>query len=217
MKTWVTICFLAFLLSSTEILNAQANYAVSLRAGSQGIGVEGVRSITDNLNIRVGGYYFHYTYDGGGGSLEYNYSAKVKFFSVGGFADWFPWANNFKVTAGLIINLNKGDMDARPYKTYTIGGDLYTPEKLGTLNAKITFNSVAPYLGVGYGNRLIAGSGLRFSVDVGTYYQGSPSVALTANGLIKPSAAPDQEQKLEDNINWFKFYPIVSFGLSYNF
>jgi len=40
---------------------------------------------------------------------------------------------------------------------------------------------------------------------------------LSAKGLLEPSAAPDQEKQLESNLNWFKWWPVITLGLTYEF
>jgi len=105
----------------------------------------------------------------------------------------------------------------KPTKSYTVGGDIYTPDLLGTMSADISFNKVAPYIGIGFGDPTAGSKGLGFTFDIGTVFQGAPKAKLSATGLIEPSASPEQQEKLESNLSWFKFYPVVSFGLTYKF
>ncbi len=191
------------------------NYAASVRVSTTGINLEGIRSFGNEFNARLGLAFFSYNYDGGGGTEDYSYSANLKLLSFSVLGDWFPFQNALRITGGLFVNLNKGDMKLTPAKTYTVGGSQYTPEKLGNLSALVDFNKVAPYLGIGIGNPTAGSSGLGFSLDIGTFYQGSPNVDLSADGLLTPSA--EQGPVIEDNLSWFKFYPVVSLGISYKF
>lgn len=215
MKKLLLVMLTAFLFYSSQI-NAQG-FAIGVKASTLGISFELNKSILDNLNIKAGGAFFSYTHNGGGGSDDYEYEGKLDLSSLSLLADWFPFRNSIRLTGGILINLNEANITLTPTNSYTVGGDEYTPSELGTLSAKVDFNSVSPYIGLGIGNPTAGDKGLKFTFDVGTIYQGSPTVDLTATGLIEPSAAPDQEAQLEDNISWFKWYPVVSFGLMYKF
>ncbi len=213
MKIKLTVLLLLLAVFSVK---AQ-DYAASLKVGTLGINLEGVRSFGEDFNARVGFAFFNYNYDGGGGDEDFEYSAGLKLFSISMLADYFPFGNTFRLTGGVLINLNTFDVDLVPTETYTVGGDEYTPDKLGKLTAKIDFNKLSPYIGIGIGNPTAGDSGLKFALDIGTVYQGAPKVDLSATGLIEPSAAPDQQEQLQDNVSWFKWFPVVSLGITYKF
>lgn len=209
--------FLLLSLFAFSSVNAQ-DYAASIKVSTLGINLEAIRSFGPDINARLGVAFFSYSMDGGGGAKDdYKYSGDLKLTSISALADWFPFQNFFRVTGGVLINLNKADITMTPSKTYTVGNDQYTPEKLGNMDAKIDFNKFTPYIGLGIGNPAAGESGLGFTLDLGTAYQGNPKVDLAADGLLSPSAAPDQEQKLEENLSWFKWYPVLSLGLTYKF
>ena len=215
MKKLLLVVIVMFLLTSSQI-SAQG-FAIGVKASTLGLSFELDKSLVENLNLKAGGAFFSYTHNGGGGTDDYKYEGKLDLSSLFLLADWFPFGNSLRLTGGLLVNLNKANIDLTPTKSYTVGGDVYAPEDLGVLSAKVDFNAVSPYIGFGIGNPTSGDSGLKFTFDVGTIYQGSPGVDLSATGLIEPSAAPDQEAQLEDNISWFKWYPVVSFGLMYKF
>jgi uncharacterized protein (DUF2062 family) len=83
------------------------------------------------------------------------------------------------------------------------------------LNAELTFNKVAPYIGIGFDNPLAGAPGLGFTFDLGTFFQGGPKASMTATKLLTPSAS--QSGILEDDLKALKFYPVLSFGLYYKF
>jgi len=84
---------------------------------------------------------------------------------------------------------------------------------LGNLSADVRFNKITPYIGFGFGNADGPGSG--FSFNAGAIYHGPPGVKLSADGLLEPST--EQAPIIEDNINWFRFYPVISLGYIYKF
>lgn len=216
MKKNLLSVFLLLTLFSTALYSQ--DYAAAVKLSTTGITAEAVRSFSPNFNARLGFSFFSYSLSGGGSSGEdYSYDAKLGLFSISALADYFPFRTGFKLTAGLIINLNKFEADMKPTRSYTVGGDLYTPDLLGSMSADVDFNKVAPYIGIGFGNPTAGSRGLGFSLDIGTIYQGSPKAKLSATGLIEPSASPEQQQQLEENLSWFKWYPVISFGLTYKF
>ncbi len=194
------------------------DYGASVKVSTLGITLEGMRSFGPSFNTRLGASFFNYSHDGGGGDEDYEYSGDLSLFSISALADYFIFGGNtFRITGGILINLNEVDGNASPAKTYEVGGDFYTPELLGDLDVQVEFNKISPYLGIGFGNPLSGDSGLKFSLDIGTIYQGAPNVDLTAVGLLEPSASPDQEKQIEENIDWFQWYPVLTFGLTYKF
>ena len=213
-KLLLVILFVLLLFSSQVFAQG---FAIGAKVSTLGISFELDKSITNNLNVKAGGAFFSYSQDGGGGTDDYTYNAKLDLSSFFLLADWFPFGNSIRLTGGALINLNEANIALTPTDSYKVGGDTYTPKDLGVLSAKIDFNKVSPYIGLGLGNPTSGSSGLKFTFDIGTIYQGAPTVDLSATGLIEPSAAPDQEAQLEDNLNWFKWYPVVSFGLMYKF
>lgn len=191
------------------------DYAAAVKASTLGVTVEGIRSFGPMFNGRLGVSFFSYKLDGGGDSGDdYKFDATLNLQSVSLLADYFPFENFFRITGGLIINLNKLDLKMSPNKTYTVGSTLYTPALLGNMKAKVDMNKVSPYIGIGFDNPT-AGSGLGFTMEIGGIYQGAPKVSLEAEGLLKPSES--QAPIIEDNLSWFKFYPVINLGLTYKF
>jgi hypothetical protein len=212
----IKIIFLLLPLLFTSAYSQE--YGAGLKLSTLGVSAEAVRSFGNNFNAKLGLSFLSFNYNGGKNTDDYTYKADMKFFAISALADWFPFQNGWRLTGGVIFNIsNKTKAKLTPTKTYIVGGDYYTPEKLGNVDVDIKMNKVAPYLGMGFGNPMAGDNGLKFIFDIGAYYHGSPKADLTANGLLEPSAAPDQEEKLSNNISWFKFYPVVSLGLIYKF
>jgi len=213
MKTKLLLLLLLSLISFTG-LKAQ-DYAASVKISTLGVSVEGYRSITPQFNVRLGVGTFSYTANNVSSSDTYTANADLKLLSISALADWFPFESNLRITAGAIINLNKADITLIPKKTYTQGNIQYTPDKLGQLNAELTFNKVAPYIGIGLGNPTAGTPGFGFTFDVGTFFQGGPKASMSATKLLTPSAS--QSGILEEDLKSLKFYPVLSFGLYYKF
>ena len=105
-----------------------------------------------------------------------------------------------------------------------IGNDTFSAADVGTLQRVKSFDSVAPYLGVGYDFAIFGKVGVNF--DFGMVWQGKPMVTLEATGLAK--APPDvqasltteletERLQLKEGMSDFKAWPVVSLGFIYSF
>jgi len=218
MRSKLVTIFSAVVFLISSYVSAQ-DFGLSAKVGTLGLTFEGIYSLSTDFNVRGGVSFFNYSYKGDKKTTDdYSFNADLKLSSFSVLADWYLFGGTFfRLTGGAIINLNKVSAEAAPTKTYYVGGDEYTPEKLGNLNIDISFQKFSPYIGIGFGNPLDGPSGLAFTVDIGSAYQGAPKAALSAKGLLEPSAAPDQEKQLESNLNWFKWWPVITLGLTYEF
>jgi hypothetical protein len=210
----VFLTFLLIIFTNPLLISQTSNFALSLKLSTLGFGLEGITQVGENINVRAGGNYFTYNMNGGGGSHDFKYVADARLLTFSSQVDWFPFENNLRFSGALFYNLNRGDIELEPTRSHTISGRVYTPEEIGIMNGSIFFPKVAPYLGVGYGNPM-KGSPVSFSFDFGLLYQSSPNIELTAAGLVAPSAT--QAPLIEDNLSWFKIYPVLSFAINYKF
>lgn len=213
---------------------------------------------------------------------------KVKFSTLGIFADWFPFYNGFRVTGGLGIMTGTkvgaqgiasrtprigadGNRTTLNYdgKTYSVdqgdysyngvdyclsAGRLYTgrcaanPTNVAvdgndlenilgnvTVDVDAKWSSVAPYLGVGFGNPVADDSEWTFTTDLGVYFTGSPKVTaksssncdVYANANSKSACltlvtemdkkADEAIIKAREDLKKAKFLPYLSLGVAYNF
>lgn len=212
------IAFLVIFLCASGITRAQ-DYAFSVKASTIGFHVEAYRSFGSGLNLHLGGAFFSYKYNTTpGAGDDYSLNADLKLNSYTALVDWLPFeSSSFRLTGGISYNNNEPNVMAVPEINKVIGGDVYNKDNLGNMEVKLTFNKVNPYIGIGFGNPTGGESGLGFLFDLGVYYQGAPGVKLHADGLLSPSASPEQEAIVANNLNWFKWYPVLSLGLSYKF
>lgn len=192
------------------------NTGLALRVSTLGIGIEATRNIIPTLNGRVGINYFSYNYAGENKAEDIKYDLDSKMLSFSALADWYPFTAKFHISGGILYNASKIEGTGNPTRSYTVGGTIYTPEKMGYLDATVEPDlSFTPYLGLGWGNPVQSNKKISFMADIGLIYQGSPDVTLTAHGLMEPTA--EQEPDVEDDIKNLKFYPVISLGLSYKF
>jgi len=221
------ICYSAlavFLLGSSQAF-AASPVAAGAKVGTLGAGADLSLQVVPSLNARLGIQGF--TYDTDGTESGVDYDIDLKLFSGLLTADWFPFQNGFRLSAGLLANGNEIDMNGRPTpgSTYDINGTSYPANQIGSLHGNADFKSVAPYLGIGWGNPFSSGGNWSFNCDLGVVFQGSPSVSLTAEGA-DPIVANDpvfqanleaERRDLENELDDYKYYPVVSLGVTYRF
>lgn len=207
-----------------DATRALAAAGASLKVGTLGVGADVTIGISGKLNARANLNYFKFgkTFtededeEGGGGTVE----PKLDLLSIGALLDWHPWAQGFRASAGLYLNKNKLDLTAETSDTVEINEHEYFVSDIG---GKVDFNSLAPYLGIGYGNAVQANGRWHFSLDVGAMFSGSPKVSLHATSsdpALQSQLDADiagEVEDIEDDLKVFKIHPVVSLGVSYRF
>ena len=203
-------------------IQAQAvvGIGVTAKVGTTGLGGDVTVPLVSNwLNLRAG-YNF--------GSLRpsiteagIKYKADVNFESVPILLDLHPFHGNFRVTGGVFYNKNDMDLSST-VDASTVG--LGLGAGTATLNANVSWSKeFAPYLGIGWGNAaddntLDLPIAVGFSLDIGAFYQGSPNVFLTdSTGLVPAADLAREQQQLEDDLDGFKFYPVITLGIHIRF
>ncbi len=213
--------------------------AIGVKFGLLGIGVEAATPLSRTLNLRGGANFFSYNDTLTDDGISYN--ANLHFRSAEASLDWFPWAGAFHISPGaLLYNGNQITANANVPggQSFTLNNTNYVSSTTSPVSGSggITFNKAAPKLTVGWGN-LLPRSGRHFSVpvDVGFAYVGDPKVALNlagvacynyegqnycsdvaTNTMIQSNLAA-QRQKIANDVDPARFYPLVSVGLAFNF
>ena len=218
------IIFLFFTLGLLLPLSAQAESTgatvdIDVHASTLGLGAGFAIPISENTAARLN--LNKYTYTNQTTSDNVKYDASVKLESIGLLADWHLFSGVTHLTGGIIYNNNEISMTATPSgANYIFNGQSYNPSLVGTATATVTFNKVAPYLGIGWSGRA-SKTGFSFKSDIGVMYQGSPKAKLTATGAAaNPALAADlaaAERTMNADLESFKIWPVISVGLGYAF
>jgi hypothetical protein len=205
---------------------SQADTSIGLRAGTLGLGAELSFAVSQRVALRLGAD----TYSPKTVTItqqDIDYDAKAKLRSGSLLVDWFPFANNFRISLGAMVNQNKVTATGKPTGgSFTLDGQTFNAADVGTLDAEVTFKKTVPYFGIGYGRPI--NGGLSFISDLGVMFQGTPKSTLTAScgGAAPPgsancdqirSAVAAEQATLDDNLSKFKYYPVFSIGLAYTF
>jgi len=214
---------IACALAAASLISAPVQaggWAVGAKFGTLGFGAEIYKSFTPAFNARLVANAFQFDDSGTEDDVTYDYEVDLN--TMGAMLDWHIFRGGFRLSAGAVANGNEVSLVAKPTASYTIGDTTYTAAEVGTLNGKIDFDSVAPYVGIGWGNPVGMGKRLSLNLDVGVLFTGEPTVALTADGLLASNAAfqadlQREQQNVQEELNDLELYPVVALGLTYQF
>jgi len=191
---------------------AHADGSVGVRAGTLGLGLEFSYPISQRLGVRLNADSYSYSRTFNQDNIDYDGKATLRTGSL--LFDFYPFASNFRISAGPVYNGNKLALST-PVQTLDINGTQYT----ASLDGHVDFKKYVPYAGIGYGRPISSGFSLTF--DLGVIFQGSPTATLTGTctgtctGFQNDVAA--QQASLNDSIKNFRYYPVLSLGLAYTF
>jgi hypothetical protein len=184
---------------------------IGVRAGTTGLGADVAFNVAPTFDARVGYSAGSWGYDTSTNGASY--SGDVKLSNLNAFVDWRPLiASFFRVTGGVVFNKNKYEATGHP-----AGG-------IGSFDATVeSGKSAAPYLGIGYG--AVAGAGVNFYADLGVMFMGEPKATLTANcaGISGAQCTSlnnqvtAEQQRLQDELKRFRYYPVLNLGITIGF
>jgi hypothetical protein len=196
------------------------------------VGVDAGYKFSPNLHARLGlntvGFNLDYASQG------IDYKARFNPTNVHLLGDFFPFGGGLRLTGGLVFQSNQFNATGTPNSSaipggiptqINLGGNNFNISDVGTVSSEGSFsNSVAPYLGIGFGTPISPGLGFNF--DAGVMFAGSANVRLRANipssvpaaiqNQIRSSLA-EQERRTNNDIGSFGIYPVLSVGISYAF
>lgn len=191
---------------------------LTLKAGTLGSGLEATVGVNDYLGFRFG-----VNMMSAGSSMERDegtIKTDMDWLSYSALVDLHVFGGGFRVSGGALINKNKFKMNADLTESVTLDDQDYY---LSDLSGQVTFNELAPYVGIGYGNAVGADGRWHFACDFGVMFQGEPKVeaSATASDPALQSAVNDalnrEVAKIQDDASVFQFYPVISVGVSYRF
>lgn len=208
------------LLGLFAALPAQAddNLWFGVRAGTLGLGVEATWRPVPYLDLRGGLNRFSFDDDGSEAGINYDGEFDLD--------TWYATLNlrapmtPFRLTAGYFWNNNEVSLTSRDGSTIEVGGVVYPIEQVGTLSGAVTFDSGAPYAGVGMDFRVFNTAAI--SLDLGVFFQGEPQVGLAASGPIASDPTfqenlETERQELEADLEDYDLYPVAMLGFHWNF
>ena len=146
MKKLISVLLFTVLPLSAHAKSAMVDIDVHISTLGSGIGI--ALPVTETLAARVSMNKYNYTFENTSDQIKYDSTLKLE--SIAALADWHVFNGVTHLTAGVIYNNNNFNMNAIPTSgTFTINGTSYNTSQISSLNAAVTFNQFAPYLGFG--------------------------------------------------------------------
>ena len=213
-----TVIFAIFTLALGQGAAADDDFWVGAKAGTLGIGLEATWRPVPYLDVRAGLNYL--SLDDNGVEAGVDYDGEITLQTLYATANLRVPLSPFRVTAGLFSNGNEISLVSRDSATVQIGTMTYPGAAVGRLSVRGDFDSVAPYAGVGLDFRVFDTAGL--SIDAGVLRQGSINVTASASGPLASDPLFQAElererQELQNEVDDYDLYPVISIGLSFNF
>jgi hypothetical protein len=215
---------------------AFSRVGIGVKVSTLGVGVEAATPLAEKFNVRGGFNMFRYSRAITNNGIQYN--AQLQFQSAEAHLDWFPFWG-IHVSPGILF-YNGNQLTATAAvpggQTFSAGGTTYEsdPATPVTGTGKLNFLRVSPSIMVGVGN-LIPRNGRHYSFlfEVGGAYQGSARVALNLAGNVcdttgtfcraissDPTVQANiqaQQVKIQNDVNPYRFFPVISMGVGFNF
>lgn len=237
MKQSTVASLAALLLSTTPLMvgagaaNAnEGSVALGLHGGTLGLGANAEFGISEQFSARAMFSQLGLSYEETESGNQYDGDLDLQ--SIGLMTDWRPFSAGLRLTGGVFVNNNEVSATARS-TSLDIGGNPYD----ASLRMLLDFEPIAPYLGAGWSSGY-GEPGLGFAFDAGLLYQRSPRISATGTSPLcsfvlsedgnatvsgtgcDPRLRADLESEhadLSDALDSFKWYPVVSLGVSYGF
>lgn len=219
-KIALSLAISTLLASSVALADPDTNIFTTVQVGTLGPGLNIGYKFNPYFDIRANVNGLKYSRD-----VEVNdvkYDADLKLLTAGLLADYYPFANGFRLTAGAYYNGNKLSGNGHSTKDY-YGID---PNDYGYERASVEYKKFAPYVGFGYQTN-DDDSNWIFTADLGVMYQGKTKVSnsTTCYNAAVCSALQSQidrenaelRQDIQDKADKLKWYPVASIGIGYRF
>lgn len=206
--------------------SAAQEIGFGLRAGTTGVGAEVGLGLTRKINLRghFSTFSYGYTETTTGEDPNLKLDADAGIGAISAYLDLHPFANSFRLSLGAGKNNFDVSATGRALDSVCFGdtvgsgcdGKEFSPDKLGSLTGSISYaSSMHPYMGIGFGSLGNGDSFVTFLFDLGVFYTGSPEIEMENDGLFRPTTDPENLQVLNDGLESFKWYPVLSIGIGF--
>ncbi len=198
-------------------LLAQGGIGIAGHVGTMGAGVDAAISPAPGIGLRAGANIMpieiNFTFS------DVDFTANLQSPQITAMVDLYPFGG-FRLSGGLRYSSSNIVLSGDVTQAVDLGGTSYA---LDSLVGTIVTPDIAPYVGIGFGNPAKRGIGI--FIDVGVAYQGAPELNLDAvgNATTLPGFTANLEEErldIEDALalsTYFRFYPVISLGLSIGF
>jgi hypothetical protein len=211
-------------------------FGLAVSVSTLGAGIQAATAITRSENVRAAFNYFTYSDTFSKDGIAYNGTLKLK----SGEAIFDQYLGKvFHISPGVMFyDGNNGTANATVSsgQSFTLGGVTYYADSVNpaTGTGQISFRKVAPELLIGVGNLVPRGkSHFTVNFELGAVFQGSPGATLNLNGdaCVSPGTSCQnigstpavqanviaEQNKINNSLSVFKYYPVVRLSFGYKF
>src|ERR1700730_6201372 len=216
--------------------HSSSHIGIGVKISTLGAGIETAVPLAAKANLRGGVNFFQYNRaiinDG------IHYAGQLQFRSAEAHLDFYPFGG-FHVSPGVLFyngNQLTASASVPGGQNFTLNGTAYQSSSTApvTGTGKLDFVKASRAIMLGFGN-LIPRNGRHFSFlfEVGGAYQGSARVALNLTGNVCDTTGPicrsvssdstvqaniqSEQVKIRNDVNPYRFFPVVSLGVGFNF
>jgi hypothetical protein len=216
--------------------------ALSGGVGVMGVNMQAATNVNRYMNVRATGNYFNYTVNDIS-TNGFNVDAKLNFATAGAALDFYPFpTHGLRFSPGVLFhNTNEANatFTVQGGTSFTLNDYDYYASSTNPVRGVGTFGvhnqNPAFTITTGWGNMISRKGGhLSFPFELGVALVGAPAINVVLNsgqvcdaqGLNCVDVATDKDvqanlqaqiAKYKSDLDPLKTFPIVSFGVAYNF
>ncbi len=216
----VTLALLGASQGQAQLLRPSTGITLGVTGGTLGIGPEVSYRMNPVFALRGSATFFGLSHNDGIGA--YDYRGKLRLRNYGAVVDLYVPLTGVRASVGArVTDNNRIRFVGQASGNETFGTVTLTPEQQGTLSGEIRTRSVSPIATIGYTRSSI--TGLTFGIDAGAMSHGAPKVRnLVATGRLASdplvqARRREQEQRLRDEVDGYKVYPVLQLSIGYRF
>ena len=211
-------------------------FGVGVKLSTLGLGIEAATAVTRKSNVRAGFNAFTYGTDVDKDGIHYNGDLRLRSFDV--LYDQYLIGGLHVSPGVLLYNGNRATANASVPggQSFSLGGTTFYSSRANPVGGSGTLDlgTISPMVLIGIGN-LLPRSARHFAVNFegGVIFQRAPKTTLTLTGTtcdatgvfcapvasnpLVQSNIRSEEDKINSDVNFLKYYPIVSIGFGYKF
>lgn len=226
---WLAMALLIPLtLSSVAMAQTESGFFVLGKASSLGVGGDvGYKFnnyVAAKVNVNGISWYFgkfHYSGISFSGTANLiNAGALIDVYPLGGLDNGF--AKNFYVSGGVYLNWNeaRATTSVNPLQMYSLGRQQVLGAGIGSPTAKLKYNLVDPYVGIGWQGWFTPQSNWQFQFNAGILFQGPADVKITGYNAATPGVTAGIthiRSQIKSVADGYQVYPVISLGIGYKF
>jgi hypothetical protein len=195
------------------------NLGLILKGSTTGIGIDLGYRISPKWLIKVGTDSYSYKFLTNYQSADYNINLDANILvGSGSLVVDYQLFKRVYLSGGAILNNFNTKVDGTLQSDIKFGDVILSKSKLGNISWEVEkYKSLAPYLGIGFGNNINSRKRVNLSLEIGGIFQDAPQLKIIANGVFQSNSDVDINQAgiLSESIEQYKIYPVfkLNFGI----